>query len=143
MIIKGQNVRIKIGGKVIACSTSCTCHKAANLEEVTSKDSTGMYAEQDVTGLSWDLSIEALAFVPDESGTDDAIQFDDALDLVGQTVEVEFDQTDGAKNRNTVKTLRHGKAIVNDVSQTWGNKQNGTYSLQAQGTGELFKGAKS
>lgn len=139
-VIKGQNLRIKFGGKYVAYATSCSVHVSANLEESSTKDSTGDWQEQEVTGLSWDVSAEALYSVETDAT---GVNGSDALDLViaKQPVQVEFEKTTGAKNREGVDetVLYKGNAIVNDVSITAANRQNTTYSLQAQGTGPLEK----
>lgn len=137
MILKGQNFRVRVGGKVIACATSCTCHASAQLEETSSKDSTGDWTEQEAVSKSWDFSADALMQVDATDLT--ALGFDDVMDLIGEKVEIDFVQTNGDKNRNEVKVYRKGTAIINDVSQTMANKQNGTYSVQGQGCGPLAK----
>lgn len=137
--IKGQNVRIKIGGKVVAGATSCTCHTAAQLEETSTKDSTGSWTEQEVVALSWDGSVDGL--VMNDASDTAAIQGMNAHDLIGQTVDVSFIETEGEKNREQKASgvEREGKAIVSDVTQTFANKQNGTFTIQLTGVGELKK----
>lgn len=137
MIIKGQNMRLRIGGKVVACATSCTCHASAQLEETSSKDSTGDWTDQEAVSKSWDFSVDALMQIDAEDTT--GLGFDDMMDLIGQKAEIEFVQTNGVKNRDEVKVFRKGTAIINDVSQTMANKQNGTYSVKGQGCGALGK----
>ena len=137
MIIKGQNMRLRIGGKVVACATSCTCHASAQLEETSSKDSTGDWTDQEAVSKSWDFSVDALMQIDAEDTT--GLGFDDMMDLIGQKAEIEFVQTNGVKNRDEVKVFRKGTAIINDVSQTMANKQNGAYSVQGQGCGALGK----
>ena len=133
---KGQNLRLLIGGKCIAAATTCSLHIAANLEETSTKDSTNDWQEQECVSKSWDLSAEAL--VPNAEDTA-ALEAFDAATLVGTTVEVAFDITNGDKNRTTVKTLWTGNAIINDFSLSAQNKTNVQASFQAQGTGELKK----
>lgn len=134
MILKGQKVRVKIGDTVLACATTCSCHISAQLEEASHKDVTSNWAEQECVGKAWDFSAEALAYVAESGTTIAGKTFNEVADLVGTTVDVEFEQ-DGTK------TLRTGKAIINDYSQTWANKQNGTYTVQGTGTGALVKGS--
>ena len=69
-VIKGQNLRITIGGKYVAFATSCTVHVSASLEDSSTKDSSdGIFQEQQLTGLSWDISTDALYSVDtDASG---------------------------------------------------------------------------
>ena len=89
-VIKGQNLRITIGGKYVAFATSCTVHVSASLEDSSTKDSSdGIFQEQQLTGLSWDISTDALYSVDtDASG----INAEGALDaiLARQKVNIEF-----------------------------------------------------
>lgn len=133
-IIKGKQVRIEIGGTTLACAKSCTLHSSARLEQVSHKDQTGNWDEQECVGLSWDFTAEALAYVGDSSSTINGKTFDDVQDLLGEKVSIEFVQ-DGTK------TLRKGSAIINDISQTFANEQSGTYTVQGTGSGALTKGA--
>lgn len=129
-----------IGGKCVAFATSCTFHTALNLEESSTKDSTNNYAEQTPTGLSWDLSCDALYSVDTDATGVNAI---DALDIVlAQTkVQVQFEQTNGEKNRETVSggAVYSGYAYVNDISVNATNRQNTSYSIQMTGDGALTK----
>lgn len=67
--IKGQNLRVFIGTppKCVAASTSCTVHLAADLQDSSTKDSTGDWQQQQVVGFNWDMSVDALIVSnPDE-----------------------------------------------------------------------------
>lgn len=140
-IIKGQNLRLKIGEKYVAFATSCTVHVSAQLEESSTKDSTNDFTEQSITGMSWDISTDALFSVDTDSTGMNGI---DALDLIlaKTKVKVEFTQAEGTKNRvpPTGAVKYSGWAWVNDISFNATNRQNASYTLQAQGDGELVKG---
>ena len=141
-VIKGQNLRIKLGTKYVAFATSCTVHVSAQLEESSTKDSTNGWQKQEITGMNWDISVDALYSVDtDASGVNGV----DALDLIlaQQQIDVEFTQAEGEKNRvpATGDIKYSGKAWVNDVSVNAPNRQNTTYTLQATGDGELTKGS--
>lgn len=139
-VIKGQNVRISLGGKCIAFSTSATIHVSQNLEESSSKDSTNAATEQTPTGVSWDMSCDALYSVDtDATGVNGINAIDMVLGM--QRVQVQFTQTSGAKNRVPVTgaVVYSGYGYVSDISLTAANRQNCTYSIQIQGDGELSK----
>lgn len=138
-IIKGQNLRLKIGGKYVAFSTACTVHVSKQLEESSTKDNTNDWTDQEIVGKSWDISCDALFSVDDDQT---GINGADALDLVlaDEKVEVEFVQTSGDKNRVDGAVKYTGEALINDISINASNKQNTSYSLQAQGCGALVKG---
>ena len=141
-VIKGQNLRIKLGTKYVAFATSCTVHVSAQLEESSTKDSTNGWQKQEITGMNWDISVDALYSVDtDATGVNGA----DALDLIlaQQQIDVEFTQAAGEKNRvpESGDIKYSGKAWVNDVSVNAPNRQNTSYTLQATGDGELTKGS--
>ena len=139
-VIKGQNLRISIGGKFIAFATSCTLHVSAKLEDSSTKDSTGDWDEQEITGMGWDISTDALYSVDKDTN---GVNGEDAIDMIlaKPAVDITFEATGGEKNRVAVtgSNKYEGKAIVNDISVKAQNKQNTTYTLQATGTGELKK----
>lgn len=63
--IKGQNLRLIVESEsgtlaTVAYATTCNIHLVANVEDVSTKDSEGGWIENAVTGLSWDLSTDAL-----------------------------------------------------------------------------------
>ena len=135
MKVKGQNIRLFIGDKCIAAATSCTLHIAANLEDSSTKDSTGDWQEQECTGKSWDFSGEMVVVDADTGG----VTALDAAEMVGKTVTAKFSLTNGAQNRVESKAWYEGEAIINDWSLSAQNRQNATVSVQGQGVGELKK----
>jgi hypothetical protein len=137
--IKGQNLRILVGGKCIAMATNCTFHISAQLEDSSTKDSTRDWQEQEVTGLSWDASTDSLVTLAD-NGTNGELPADIFSLILNKTlVTLTFDQTAGTNNRtgqnSTIK--RSGSAYVNDVQVTAQNRQNSTLSVKFTGTGAL------
>ena len=137
--IKGQNLRIMVGGKCIAMATNCTFHISAQLEDSSTKDSEGDWQEQEVTGLSWDASTDSLVTLAD-NGTNGELPADIFSLILNKTlVTLSFDQTAGTNNRtgqnSTIK--RSGSAYVNDVQVTAQNRQNSTLSVKFTGTGAL------
>lgn len=137
--IKGQNLRIMVGGKCIAMATNCTFHISAQMEDSSTKDSTGDWQEQEVTGLSWDASTDSLVTLAD-NGTNGELPADIFSLILNKTlVTLTFDQTAGNNNRTgqnaTIK--RSGTAYVNDVQVTAQNRQNSTLSVKFSGTGPL------
>lgn len=137
--IKGQNLRVMVGGKCIAMATSCTFHIAAQMEDSSTKDSTGDWQEQEVTGLSWDASTESLVTLTDNGSNGELPQ--DLLSLIinKTLVTLTFDQTAGTNNRTGQNSAikRSGSAYVNDVQITAANRQNSTVSVKFIGTGAL------
>ena len=137
--IKGQNLRVMVGGKCIAMATSCTFHVSAQMEDNSTKDSTGDWQEQSVVGLSWDAQTDSLVTLTDNGSNGELPQ--DILSLIinKTAVTLSFDQTSGTNNRTgqNAAIKRSGQAYVSDYSLTAANRQNSTLSVQFQGTGPL------
>lgn len=137
--IKGQNLRVMVGGKCIAMATSCQLHISAELQDSSSKDSVGDWQEQEVTGLSWDVQTDSLVTLED-NGTNGELPQDILSLIINKTkVTLTFDQTAGANNRVGQNSVikKTGQAYVSDVQITAQNRQNSTMTVQFQGTGAL------
>lgn len=137
--IKGQNLRVMVGGKCIAMATSCTFHVSAQLEDSSTKDSVGDFQEQEVTGLSWDAQTESLVTLED-NGTNGELPQDLLSLMINKTkVTLTFDQTAGANNRVAKNSVikKSGYAWISDIQITAANHQNSTVTVQFQGTGAL------
>mgnify|MGYP007130650903 FL=1 len=138
-IIKGQNLRVMVGGKCIAMATSCQIHIGTQLEDSSTKDSVGDWQEQEVTGLSWDAQTDSLVTLED-NGTNGELPQDLLGLIISKTkVTITFDQTAGANNRvgQNSAIKRTGEAYVTDVTITAQNRQNSTFSAKLTGTGPL------
>ena len=137
--IKGQNLRVMVGGKCIAMATSCTFHVSAQLENSSTKDSEGDWQEQEVMGLSWDAQTDSLVTLEDNGSNGELPQ--DLLSLMIQKTKVSltFDQTSGANNRvgQNSAIKKSGHAYITDCNITAANRQNSTITVQFQGTGPL------
>ena len=137
--IKGQNLRVMVGGKCIAMATSCQFHVSAQLEDSSTKDSVGDFQEQEVTGLSWDAQTDSLVTLED-NGTNGELPQDLLSLMINKTkVTLTFDQTAGANNRVGQNSVikKTGQAYITDMSVQAPNRQNSTLSVQFTGTGPL------
>ena len=137
--IKGQNLRIMVGGKCIAMATSCQIHISAQMESSATKDSVGDFDEQEVTGLSWDASTDSLVTLVD-NGQNGELPTDLMSLILNKTlVTLTFDQTAGTNNRigqdSAIK--RSGQAYLTDYALTAPNRANSTLSCKFTGTGAL------
>ena len=137
--IKGQNLRVMVGGKCIAMATSCQFHIGTSLEDASTKDSTGDWQEQEVTGLNWDASTDSLVTLTD-NGTNGKLPTDLMSLIINKTlVTLTFDETAGTNNRTgqNAAIKRSGSAFLTDYSLTAPNRQNSTLSCKFTGTGPL------
>lgn len=146
-VIKGQNLRVFVGDKCVAFATSCQLQVSANLEDTSTKDSTGSWDEQEIVGKSWSMGVDALYSA---GGTDaTGLNAQEMLDLLlaGQQVQVRFSVTGGAQNRQSLtetSTMAEydGSAWINDLNVTAANKSNASYSASLTGNGALVKRVK-
>jgi hypothetical protein len=138
-IIKGQNLRVMVGGKCIAMATSCQIHVGTQLEDSSTKDSTGDWQEQEVTGLNWDVTTDSLVTLED-NGTNGELPQDLLSLIINKTlVTLSFDQTAGTNNRVGQNSVikRSGSAYLTDYNLTAPNRQNSTLNCKFTGTGPL------
>lgn len=137
--IKGQNLRVMVGGKCVAMATSCTIHVAAQTEDSSTKDDTGDWAENEVVGLSWDASTDSLVTLTD-NGANGELPVDLLSLIINKTkVQLTFDTTAGTNNRTGQNSAikKSGYAYLTDYSLTAPNRQNSTLTCQFSGTGAL------
>lgn len=137
--IKGQNLRILVGGKCIAMATECTFHIAAQTEDSSTKDDTGDWAMNEVVGLSWDASTQSLVTLTD-NGSNGELPTDLFSAMINKTLlTLTFDTTSGTNNRTAGNSglKKTGTAYLTDLSVSAVNRQNSTISAQFTGTGAI------
>ena len=137
--IKGQNLRVMVGGKCIAMATSCTFHISAQVESASTKDDANDFEVNEVTGLSWDAQTDSLVTLTD-NGVNGELPTDLMSLIINKTkVTLTFDQTAGTNNRTSQNSAikRSGEAYLTDYSISAQNRQNSTLSCQFTGTGPL------
>ena len=136
--IKGQNLRVMVGGKCIAMAVSATFHISAQVESASTKDDNDLEVNE-VTGLSWDAQTDSLVTLTD-NGVNGELPTDLMSLIINKTkVTLTFDQTAGANNRVGQNSVikRSGDAYLTDYSISAQNRQNSTLSCQFTGTGPL------
>ena len=133
MYLKGQNLRVFVGessAAVVACATSCAIDLTANTESASTKDNTGYYEPKEVTTITGNVSVDALVFIADQTTLKSVLQ------LVGRSVKLECNVTEGAQNRTKNGTIFKANALCTSVSINAQNKQNVTYSAKYELTSE-------
>ena len=137
--IKGQNLRVMVGGKCIAMAVSATFHVSAQVESASTKDDANDFEVNEVTGLSWDAQTDSLVTLTD-NGVNGELPTDLMSLIINKTkVTLTFDQTAGTNNRTGQNSAikRSGEAYLTDYSLSAQNRQNSTLSCQFSGTGPL------
>ena len=138
---KGQNFRLFISGLCVAASKSCSFEETAELEEISTKDSSGRSKDSTMKSKSWNGSADALVLTTSESGAYSLNQFLSAI-LAGQPVGVKFTETEGDKNRSEVSSpglARSGQALINDLTIKASVNEEVTVSVKLLGYGALTK----
>jgi predicted secreted protein len=129
----GQNFRAFVGSAAVPEATNCQVTIQGNLEDATTKDSTGGWNEEQMTSKQWSVQVDD---VDASLATLRALitRFNsDSKTTVG------WDQTAGAQNREAQNAAfaRSGQAILNDLSIQANNRTTIQVSCQYQGSGAL------
>lgn len=137
--IKGQNLRVLVGGKCIAMATNATLNIQSQTENASTKDDTGDWDVNDIVGKSWTASCDSLVTTTD-NGSNGELPYD-LLTLVlnGTPVTLKFDVTSGTNNRQAQNSpiALTGTAYVQNITITAPNRQNSTLQTQFLGTGAI------
>lgn len=131
--IKGQNLRIFVGGKTIAAALECSLSVQMNVQQQSTKDDDGDFASQIVMSLQWSVSVTNA--VTTEANRNDAATLEG---YIGQTVNVELAMAGGNLNSEKGDILLAGKAILSDVQITAENRRRGTCTIQLTGKKDLL-----
>ena len=131
--VMGQNFRAFIAGSAVPEATNCQVTVQGNVEDGSTKDSTGGWNEEQMTSKQWSVQVD---------NVDSSLASLRALITRFNSDEkttVGWDQTAGAQNRvaQNAAFARSGQAILNDLSIQAGNRQTIQVSCQYQGSGAL------
>lgn len=131
--IMGQHFRVFVGGNAIPEATNCSVTVSGSMEDSTSKDTVGSYAQEQMTSKDWNVSVDSLdASLATLRALITRFNSDEKV-IVG------WDQTSGAQNRvaQNAAFARSGLAILNDLSIQADNRTNIQTTCQYQGSGAL------
>ena len=131
--IMGQNFRAFVGGNAVPEAVNCSVTISGSMEDSTTKDTVGSYAQEQMTSKDWNVSVET---------RDASLASLRALITRFNSdakVTVGWDQTGGTQNRvaQNAPFARSGQAILNDLSIQANNRTNIQVSCQYQGSGAL------
>ena len=131
--IMGQNFRVFVGGSAVPEATNCQVTIQGNLEDATTKDSTGGWNEEQMTSKQWSVQVDDVDASLATLRTLITRFNSDSKTTVG------WDQTAGAQNREAQNAAfaRSGQAILNDLSINANNRTTIQVSCQYQGSGAL------
>lgn len=139
MNIKGQNLRIMIGGKCVAGSTNCSLHIALKTDDASTKDDASAdgidWDKVEIVGGSWDVSVDSLVSTTD-AGAETSV---DLIGMIGNELTLTFDVTNGTNNRTTTSSTirKSGNAFISDYKLDAPNRAKATNTIQFIGNGPL------
>ena len=147
---KGQFVRLFLGSdntatpaKVIASAKSLSLHVSLSLEDATTKDTDGNWQVQEPTGISFDISSNALVRSGDTiTSTVQGQALADLMDVYEASEPVRFQvaNVSGANQRTKGAVIVEGSVIITALNISAQNRQNATYDATLTGYGEYTVG---
>lgn len=129
----GQNFRVFVAGAAVPEATNCSITLQGNMDDASTKDSTGGWNEEEMASKQWsvqvdnvDASLASLRALITRFNSD-------------SKTTVGWDQTAGAQNREAQNAdfARSGQAILNDLTIQADNRTTIQVSCQYQGSGAL------
>lgn len=131
--IKGQNFRLLKDGSVFPEATNCSITLQGNTEDTSTKDTEGMFNQEDVVSNQWSAQVDT---IQSETAQLRAII---SMFVAAQPIPIGWDQTAGNGNATPQKTpfARQGQALLNDFTMNFNDRETVNVSLQFQGTGGL------
>jgi predicted secreted protein len=148
---KGQFVRLFLGNDntttpsaVIAGAKTLSLHVSLSLEEATTKDTTGDWVIQEATGLSYDISTNALVSSGDTITSQVGGQSLDNLEAIyeaSQPVKWQIANVSGANQRTKGAVICSGSVVITQLAIQAANRTTATYDAQLQGFGPYTVGS--
>ena len=140
---KGQFVRLFMSttanpGHVVAGAKTLQLHVSMSLEDATTKDTEGDWQVQEPTGLSYDISTNALV-ASNETITSsvDGYALDDLMTIyeLSNLLYWQIANVSGANNRTKGAIICSGSVVIPQLTLNAPNRQNATYDAQLTGYG--------
>ena len=148
---KGQYVRLFLSSDnttapaaVIAAAKSLSLHVSLSLEDATTKDTEGNWQVQEVTGLSYDITSNALVRSGDTITSDVAgkgLNDIQAIFEASAPVKWQIANVSGANQRTKGTVICSGSCIISSLSINAANRQAATYDTTLTGYGDYTVGA--
>lgn len=148
---KGQFARLFLGSdntttpaKVIGSATQLQLHVSLQMESASTKDTTGMWDVQEPTGLSYDITSNALVRGSDTITSSVQAQGLSELETIyenGTPVKFQIANVSGANQRTKGAVIVSGSVILSQLTINAPNRQNATYDAQLNGWGAYTVGA--
>ena len=144
---KGQYVRLFLGSDatatpaaVVASATSLSLELSMELEDATTKDTTGDWRVQEPTGYTFTITTNSLVRSGDTITSAVAGKtYSDLMDIyeAGNPVRFQIANVGGDNNRTKLNVLASGLVVLTALNSSHQNRQNSTYDATLSGYGEL------
>jgi hypothetical protein len=142
-IIKGSNLMAFVGGKSIAHATSHKFTTTAKTSSTSDKDG-GLWATNEVSGLSWEITADHLYVVEEYDGLFSKLIVGDSIDIIfglPSDYDVNGLMTEDTGNAGgwtaPTTSMYQGKAVITSLAVTANAGDNATYSVTFAGTGAI------
>lgn len=144
---RGQFVRLFLSSDnsaaasaVIAGAKALSLHISATVENVSTKDTDDDWVKNEVTGINYDISTNALVDAGETITS--AVAGKDLSALVsiyedGEPVKWEIANVSGDNQRTKGASICGGSAVISQLTINAQNRQTATYDCQLQGHGAL------
>lgn len=146
-IQKGQYFRLFLSSngvadpsRVISAAKQLTLHLSLTLEESTTKDTEGDWVRQEPTGISFDISSNALMRSGEPiTSSVDGQTLADIETIFNNAVPVKFEiaAVSGTNNRTKGVVFCSGKVIITSLVMNGPNRANADYTTTLNGFGDL------
>lgn len=129
--IKGQNLRVFLGEAVIAEATNCVITLTNNMEDGSTKDTTGMFGEDVIATKSWQVQVDTL----NVSNLATFLNYWKNASLLS----IQWDQTadDNTSHTTGWSGFASGSAYLTDMSMQFNDRQNVATNITFTGSGEI------
>lgn len=129
----GQNFRAFVAGEAVPEATNCSITLQGNMDDASTKDSTGGWNEEEMTSKQWSVQVDNV-----DASLASLRALITRFNSNSKTT-VGWDQTAGAQNREAQNAdfARSGQAILNDLTIQADNRTTIQVSCQYQGSGAL------
>lgn len=144
---KGQTVRLYLGSdntatpsKVIGAAKQLSLHVSVQLENSTTKDTTGDWEVQEPVGISYDITSNALVRSGESISSSVQAQALNDLETIyeaGNPVKWLIANVSGDNNRTKGSVICSGSCIISQLQINAQNKQSATYQANLLGYGDM------
>ncbi len=144
---KGQYIRLLVStaanpSTVVAAAKQMALHGSAQMEDSSTKDTTGNALEYEVTGQSYDITGSGLVLTPNDTLLTGAVGLNDFESwLQDQVLNWKICVMEGTNNRTVVETIASGQGKLTNLQIQAQNKQNATYNYTINGYGAIVPGS--